>query len=160
MICKYGNLMADKFIELAKQDNFINLYSINCNLSVVTVDGAVAFWPCAHSLHLRQNIDILNRTDVPDDKTLSKRFCNWGNPKGPLSFIIIAKPQSGDKYNELVNVIQSAYRKQQEELKRGLKIAQTPEFYAALAELTKQCFTLPKQKYTNSLLDLVTQYTK
>lgn len=162
MICdqKYGDMMADKFIELAKQDNFINLYSISCNLSVGTVDGAVAFWPWARSLHLRQDIDILNRTDVPDDKTLSKRFGNWGNPKGPLEFIVTADPQSWYKYNELENVIQSAYHKQQKELKRGLKIAQTPEFYAALAELTKQCFTLPERKYANSLLDLVTQYTK
>lgn len=157
---KYGDMMANKFIELAKQDNFINLYSISCNLTVGTVDGTVAFWPWACSVHLEQKIDIINRTDVPDGATLSQRFSNWGNPKGPLYFTVIADPRSWYKYNKLENVIQSAYHKQQQELKNGLIIAQTPEFYAALAELTKQCFTLPKRKYANSLLDLVTQYTK
>lgn len=156
---EYGNMMIDKVMQLATKDNFINLYSIDYNYTIKTVDKAISFFLWSDRVHLHQNIDVLNRTDVPDSRTLSKRFGNWGKPKGPLFFDIVAS-SSKEKYDNLADIIRKARVKQQEELKRGLKIAQTPEFYADLAELTKQCFTLPEQEYANRLLDLFVQHTK
>lgn len=156
---EYGDMMIDKVIQLTQQENFINLYSIGYNYTIKTVDKAISFFLWTNRVHLHQNIDILNRTDVPDSRTLSKRFGNWGNPKGPLFFDIVASA-SEEKYDNLAEIIQGFRIKQQEKLKSGLKIAQTPEFYANLANLTKQCFTSPEQEYANRLLDLFVQYTR
>ncbi len=155
----YGNFMADKLFELASRDGFTEMYDISVQQDVQTMDGLIKLYPWCRYVHISQKIDLTGRTDIPQGN-LRKTFDNHGVDKGPWFLEVAACPSQTEKYDMLKDILSTQYFRQQEMLKRGLKISQPYSFKQDIAVLLRYIFKVDKQVYTTRLIDTMLKHTR